>query len=517
LAQSYYFIEIQNEYLGKHRRVTGRTRREVEIKAAEQLQRWSEQEARAREREAIANAKEQAALDTEAALEVIDQWRNVLKATLAVDDRLDWAALVDDRPYTAPAPSKEQIEARLNVPRPRPLIETLMKSARRKREEAEAEAERLYQKALAKWEEGRQAHERRRSEQYREVQEFRSAYEAGEPSAVEKYVSLVLAASVLPPGFPQDANVMYDASGKVLLVERRMPSPEDVPRTIAYRFVATRRVMEEKQMKEREAAALYEDAVIQATLRTIHEVFEGDYAGHCATVVVNGTVRAVDRATGRDFEACIVSCQASREEFESIDLSRVDPRACFRNLKGLSGSKLAGLQPVRPILSMNREDPRFIEADGVLEGLEADQNLMTMEWQEFEVLIRDLFEEMFKSRGADVRVTRSSRDQGVDAVVFDPDPLTGGKIVIQAKRYRNAVPVAAVRELYGTMINEGAGRGILVTTSHFGGSAREFAKDKPLTLIDGSNLLHYLQNHGHRVRIDMTEATGDDPVVELPA
>jgi restriction system protein len=110
-------------------------------------------------------------------------------------------------------------------------------------------------------------------------------------------------------------------------------------------------------------------------------------------------------------------------------------------------------------------------------------------------------------------VTRTSRDQGIDAVVFDPDPLVGGKTVIQAKRYRGTVPVAAVRELYGTMINEGAGKGILVTTSHFGASALEFAKDKPLTLLDGAHLLHLLQNHGHQLRIDLTEGV-EDAVLE---
>ena len=45
LASCQYSVEVQNQYLGKFRRVTGRSRREVEIKAAEQLQRWSEQEA----------------------------------------------------------------------------------------------------------------------------------------------------------------------------------------------------------------------------------------------------------------------------------------------------------------------------------------------------------------------------------------------------------------------------------------------------------------------------------------
>jgi restriction system protein len=59
------------------------------------------------------------------------------------------------------------------------------------------------------------------------------------------------------------------------------------------------------------------------------------------------------------------------------------------------------------------------------------------------------------------------------------------------------------------MINEGAGKGLLVTTSHFGASAFEFAKDKPITLVDGANLLHLMQNHGHNVRIDLNETRDD--------
>jgi restriction system protein len=91
VAQNYYWIEIGNQYLGKYRKVTGRTRREVELKAAEQLQRWEEQEARARVREAVADAKEQARLDTDTALAAIEDHRSILAATLEVDDRLNWS------------------------------------------------------------------------------------------------------------------------------------------------------------------------------------------------------------------------------------------------------------------------------------------------------------------------------------------------------------------------------------------------------------------------------------------
>jgi hypothetical protein len=89
--------------------------------------------------------------------------------------------------------------------------------------------------------------------------------------------------------------------------------------------------------------------------------------------------------------------------------------------------------------------------------------------------------------GGEVKVTRASRDGGVDAIAFDPDPIRGGKIVIQAKRYTNTVELSAVRDLYGTVVNEGAMKGILVTTSSFGPGAYAFARDKPLTLLAGGN------------------------------
>jgi restriction system protein len=77
---------------------------------------------------------------------------------------------------------------------------------------------------------------------------------------------------------------------------------------------------------------------------------------------------------------------------------------------------------------------------------------------------------------------------------------------LQAKRYTRPVDVAAVRDLYGTVVNEGANRGILVTTSSYGPDSYEFAKDKPLSLVDGPNLITMLRRHGRRFRIDLEEA-----------
>ena len=129
-----------------------------------------------------------------------------------------------------------------------------------------------------------------------------------------------------------------------------------------------------------------------------------------------------------------------------------------------------------------------------------------MDWQDFENLIREIFEKEFSTTGGEVKITQASRDGGVDAVAFDPDPIRGGKIVIQAKRYTNVVGVSAVRDLYGTVMNEGAIKGILVTTSDFGSDSYEFAKGKPLTLMNGANLLYLLEKYGYSAKIDIAEA-----------
>lgn len=506
MARQSFYVEISNDYLGKHKRVTGRTPREVQAKSTEQLLRWHQEEERARERAAVADLKERAELATEDALARIEEHRSILAATLAVDDRIDWSDLKDRDPYSGVPPTPEEVAAQMGVPEKRALMERLRPSLVARREDAERAAGEEHERLAREHEEAERRHEEEQSAKNAEVEAFRRGYEAGEPEALERYVSLVLANSAYPEGFPREFGVQYRPDERTVVVDMELPSPEVVPRVVQYKYVASRKAVDEVLMKDKDFQRYYDGIVYQTVLRTLHEIFEGDYVGVCGAAVVNGWVQGVDPGTGRDFRSCIASCEADREGFSEIDLSRVEPEACFRQLKGLGTTRLASLKPVAPIRRIEREDPRFIEAREVLEELQAGSNLVTMDWQNFEMLVRDVFEKVFSGGSAEVNVTRASRDEGVDAVVIDPDPLKGGKTVVQAKRYRKAVGVAAVRELYGAMQNERAGRGILVTTAHYGKGAHDFVRDKEITLIDGAGLLHLLQNHGHRVRIDPTEA-----------
>jgi restriction system protein len=136
---------------------------------------------------------------------------------------------------------------------------------------------------------------------------------------------------------------------------------------------------------------------------------------------------------------------------------------------------------------------------------------MDLSPNEFESLVTNLFEKM----GLETRQTQASRDGGVDCVAYDARPILGGKVVIQAKRYKHTVGVSAVRDLFGTMQNEGASKGILVTTSGYGKASFQFAEGKPLELLSGTHLLYLLAEHaGIEARIEPPE-DWIDPVTDI--
>lgn len=292
--------------------------------------------------------------------------------------------------------------------------------------------------------------------------------------------------------------------GNILLLDYRLPDINDLPDFLEIVYKKEQPVVtvpNEKRIKD-----LWTYISYQIVLRSIYELFSSTNFSDIESITFNGIVNSLDPATGHQSEKCIMSIMVNRKEFMSMDFSRIDQKQCFRRLKGIAAHDLTSLTPIPPIMSLNKDDKRFISPDSVLEGIDTENNLAAMDWKDFENLIREIFEKEFSANGSEVKITRASKDGGVDAVVFDPDPIRGGKIIIQAKRYTNVVGVSAVRDLYGTVHNEGAIKGILVTTSDYGSDSYNFVKDKPLTLLNGANLLHLMGKHGYKAHINIDEA-----------
>ena len=290
----------------------------------------------------------------------------------------------------------------------------------------------------------------------------------------------------------------------MLIVNYELPNMSNLSNTKEYIYVAPKKEIKIKRYTDRDFSKLYEDTLYSITLRSLYEIFSIDTSNEIQGITFNGYVTQINPAFGITERKCILSIQVDKNKYSQINLSLVDPKACFKALKGVSAAKLIDVSPITPILIFNKDDKRFI--DGKEVSVNQGTNLAAMHWEDFEHLVRELFEIEFAKYGGEVHVTQASRDGGVDAIIFDPDPLRGGKIVVQAKRYTNTVGVSAVRDLYGTVINEGANTGILITTSDYGHDSYEFAKGKPLKLLNGGHLLALLRKNGRNAHINLEEA-----------
>lgn len=363
-----------------------------------------------------------------------------------------------------------------------------------------------HEEAVKEWEQRKVTFYERQVEINAAIDSNHENYMSQDQGAIADYCDSVLSNSIYPDYFPNEWDLDYNADTRTLVVDYALPAPESLPTLKEVQYIQSKDDFKESYLSEKEHEALYDGLLYQIALRTIHELFEADTAAALDAVAFNGIVTALDKTTGHSVTACVLSLLARKEPFLQINLANIDPKACFKSLKGVAATKLTGITPISPILIIDKNDRRFVSAYSVAESLDEGTNLATMDWEDFEHLIREVFEQEFATSGGEVKVTQASRDGGVDAIAFDPDPIRGGKIVIQAKRYTNVVGVAAVRDLYGTVINEGATKGILVTTANYGPDAYEFAKGKPLSLLSGANLLHLLEKHGHQARININEA-----------
>ncbi|MFD0154597.1 restriction endonuclease [Streptomyces sp. NPDC127132] len=209
-------------------------------------------------------------------------------------------------------------------------------------------------------------------------------------------------------------------------MEVELPGQAVVPSATQYRFKASAPpAVVPQPRKEAECRVLYRDLVDQ--------------------VAFNGKVRAKDRATGKKIEPCLVSVRVSREGFAELvlDEPELDPVASLHHLDAIVSQHPYDLEPVRPVVTFDLSRYKIAPERDVVVGLDSRPDLVAMNPIDFEHLIRRLFEKI----GLKSWVTQASRDDGIDAVAVNGEPLIGGLCIIQAKRTKNVVSAETVRSV----------------------------------------------------------------------
>jgi len=92
---------------------------------------------------------------------------------------------------------------------------------------------------------------------------------------------------------------------------------------------------------------------------------------------------------------------------------------------------------------------------------------------------------VFRRAGLRAELTAASGDKGVDIWLY----TERGKEIVQCKAHGGPIGPAVVRELYGTLQHFGAPAAILASTSGFTKGVRAFARNKPIALMDLSDII----------------------------
>lgn len=535
-----YAFEVSHEGLHKYRVIRGTDYDEVQRRARALEAQWTEEWKRKKEKMERDEKKEKgldnAASTTREAQEALVDIDNLLANSLATKVHFSLKMFYNTASFGVPKPRAPKLESLPIEPqrsweayKPKRNFMTIIFSSAKATAEVRAEQrflhdhatweedinkvrevnmkiEEKHKKEIAAWELQKKEFEATQKKQNEEINKLEQEYAAMETSAVVDYCELVLTHSKYPEYFPDSFEISYSPETKILIVEYELPSPDQMPTLKEVKYIASKNEYKNSYISEAEKKKMYDSVIYRISLRILHELFSSDKVNAIEAIALNGNVNTIDKATGQSINPCILSIVVEKEDFTCLNLANVDVKDCFKKLKGVAGSSLYNIAAITPLIQFDKHDKRIIEGRNVIGDIDNTQNLAAMDWQDFEHLVREILEKEFSSNQGEVKVTRSSRDEGVDAIAFDPDPIRGGKIVVQAKRYTNTVGVSAVRDLYGTTLNEGATKGILITTSDFGPDSYDFAKGKPITLLNGNNLLFLLEKHGTKARIDIAEA-----------
>ena len=322
------------------------------------------------------------------------------------------------------------------------------------------------------------------------------AFNTDGPEAFVDAVQRALATSVYPDGLDGSCAAQYVPESAELWVEYELPRQDVVPAVTGYRYVKARDEIVADPRKEAETGRLYEKLIARVALRTLAEAFDIAPATVVSGIVFNGYVSAKDRATGQPVRPLLLSVHATRDAFARIvlDEPELDPKACLTSyLNAVISPHPYDLEAVRPVVQFDLSKYKFVEEMNVIAGLDSRPDLLALKPVEFEHLIRELFEAM----GLKSWVTQASKDEGVDAVAVNEDPIVGGLCIIQAKRYSKIVGVEAVHALAGVMEDKHAAKGVLVTTSWVGKASRDFAarNGDRIQIIEGRQLKYMLKEH----------------------
>lgn len=368
------------------------------------------------------------------------------------------------------------------------------------------ESEAMYAEWLTR-EKGRETREQL------ELDRFIGLINEGDSDTILQFFTMVLNSMIWPPDFPGRFELRFDSSSSLLALDFYLPDVQIIPaRECTYDKKAD--TFSLTHASPEEASELYTQIVTQSALRLLRELFGADQFESVQTVALNCRVDTIDPATGQPSSPCLLSVRTTAVEFAALRMSHVEPIPCLIGLGATISPDCYELEPVYPIFDLRQMDSRFDGGPEIVLATDSRRNLLDYSTQDFSALITNLVTKI----GLEPRKTIVSADNVIQCLAHDTRPVFGGLVILRAHQDKETVGVATVKELYRAIQQQGALKGVIITTAGFGRACYEFANGKPIELISGPSLLSIIAEYlpERKVRIIGVSNENQGHVTQMP-
>ena len=302
----------------------------------------------------------------------IHKIENLLKGALDQDTYIDLDAL--QKTPRIPAFNRAKPELRSYLPKPPSSFALLMPWKKKAYNRQYESSETSYRNDRDDYYEALNDHQYQIDQEREEVDEhnlkierYKQDFAAGKPKAIEEYFALVLEKSAYPAGFPKTAIITYAAESESLRIEIALPAIDVIPAVKSWTYDQIRDEITAIAMPRKQRRLLYASVLAQLSLRTIHEVFTADRSKKIDSIVFDGYVDEINPSSGQPGRFSLVALAITRQQFNCLDLSQVEPRACLKGLNGRLSSKPDQLLAVPPMTEEDIQEATVANESDILD------------------------------------------------------------------------------------------------------------------------------------------------------
>ena len=159
--------------------------------------------------------------------------------------------------------------------------------------------------------------------------------------SVEQYFSYVNQNVEWPRELEPTVEFMFEGPTGIISIDCDLPNVDDMPSVKLVKYITSRDSLEEITYKKDTLNILYDNFIYQIILALMWQIINFDDENVVKAISINGWVSYINKANGLDETACIASVYSTKEQFQTLQLDRVEARVITHPLLPQANSRVA--------------------------------------------------------------------------------------------------------------------------------------------------------------------------------